>query len=425
MMSTFNLFAVSANAKETAINTEQTLDTGMLCRRGSMAAYNLRRESNITQAIGKEEQDDFYDLGALVEMALEFDMCQPQHAAFVMAYALGSSSPAAWGTGFKHTITPRSGDLDVSRSNPSFTMGMRYGKQHTARYASCFIDSFKLSAKKDSWLTLSAAIKGTGKRSTIMTSEDVTALYNASSLNLATNGVDGSDPATRLDAVHQVKVQVPSSNEWVDVAVTAASNATPAVLTITPPGGNNTSTTYRILYNQKITGSYAWATLPSRVVEPPLRISDFIVKVGAKWDGSVITGGHSIGADIKEFTWDFANGIAAEFVPGGTTGYASRALREGRTQKITLDRDFRDYIIARYLDNNEDLVIQAKATGTEFESGKNYYIDIVFPKVRVIGAPLKEDGKRLGETGDFQVLEDSTYGSVWVQVANKVSAYAG
>lgn len=257
-----------------------------------------------------------------------------------------------------------------------------------------------------------------------MTSEDVTAAYNASSLTLgANNAVDGSDATTRLDAVHQVKVRVPSTNEWVDVVATSASNATPAVIAITPPGNNAGNTTYRVLYNQKITGTYAWATLPARVSEPPLRISDFVVKVGAKWDGSAITGGHSIGTDIKEFTWDFANGINCEFVPGGTTGYASRALREGRIQKITLDRDFRDYIMARYLDNNEDFVIQAIATGTEFETGKAYFINIVFPQVRVMAVPVKEDGKRLGETGDLIVMEDSAYGSVWTQVGNQVATY--
>jgi hypothetical protein len=424
MQTTFNLFAVSANAKETAINTEQTLDTGMLCRRGSMIAYNPRRESNINQAIGKEEADDIYDLGSLVQMDLEFDMCQAQHSALILAYALGTVSTAAWGTGYKHTITPRSGDLEVARANPSFTIAMRYAKQFAARYASAFIDSFKMTMKKDSWLMLTATLKATGKRSTIVASEDVMGAYNASNLTLSANGLDGSDANTRLDAIHQVKVQVPTTLEWNDVTVTAASNATPAVITITPPGGNNASTTYRILYNSKITGGLAWATFPSRVVEPPLRISDFIVKVGAKWDGSAITGGHSIGADIKEFSWEFSNGITPEFVPGGTTGYASRALRSGRTQRITLDRDFRDYILGRYLDNNEDFVIQAIATGSEFESGKNYFINIVFPKVRIMAAPSKEDGTRLGETADIIALEDSTYGSVWTQIGNKVSAYA-
>lgn len=422
--STFNLFGVSANAKETAINTEQTLDTGMLCRRGSLITFDQRRESNVDEAIGKEEPDTLYDLGALANMSLDFKKCQPQHAAFIMAYGLGAISSAAWGTGYKHTITPIAGDLDSARSNPSFTMAMRYAKQHTARFASGLIDSFRMGMKKDSWLTLAATIRATGKRSTIMFSEDVVAAYNASSLTLAANGVDGSDAQTRLDAVHQVKVQVPTTNEWVDVVVTAVSAASPAVLTITPPGGVATSTTYRILYNQKITGSYSWATLPSRVIESPLRISDFVVKIGAKWDGSAITGGHSMNAEIKELTWEFNNELKCEFVPGGTGSYANRATRDGRTQKIILDRDFKDYILSRFLDNNETFVIEAKATGAEFEAGKNYFIDIVFPKVGVLADPYEEDGKKLGEKGDLIILEDSTYGSVWTQVANKVSAYA-
>ena len=103
-MATHNLIAVSANNQETAINAEQTLDTAMLCAIGNVPNLEPRRESNAEEAIGKEEPDAVYDLGSVAAMPMEFPMGQPQHFAFLLAYALGAISTAAAGTGYEHTI---------------------------------------------------------------------------------------------------------------------------------------------------------------------------------------------------------------------------------------------------------------------------------------------------------------------------------
>jgi len=50
-------------------------------------------------------------------------------------------------------------------------------------------------------------------------------------------------------------------------------------------------------------------------------------------------------------------------------------------------------------------------------------VEIIFPKVGVLNAPLSVDGKRLAEAGDLQVLEDDTYGSVIVKVKNLQATY--
>lgn len=422
---THNLFAVSALLRETGINTEQTLSHGFKIDRSAMYRFARRRESDGDEAIGLEEAGSLYDLGALADLSFSFKKCQPQMAALILAYGLGSVSTAAWGTGQKHTITPIAGDLDTARSNPSFTGAMRYGKWLLKeRFASNFVDNFQMRLKKDSWLELSGNIRATGKRATTVFSESITAAYNATTLTLA-NGVSGGAVVQdRLDNVHHVRVQVPTTLEWKDVVVTAASAATPCILAIVAPGGVATSTTYKVIYNQAEAGSYTWASFPNRVVESPLRISDFVVKLGGKWDGSVWLEGHTMNAEIKELVWDFNNNLKCEFVPGGTGSYANRALRDGRTQKLTLDRDFRDYIVGQRLDENDTFSIYAKATGAEFETGKNYYVWIVFPKVGVIDTPYKEDGGRLAEDCEFQILQDETYGSVWAQVANMVATYA-
>src|SRR3990172_6491471 len=98
-LSRYNLLAVSANAKETALNTEQTLDTSMLVDISTLLDLDHRREDNTDELTGKEEPDTVYDLGAFSGGTLEFSKAQAQHFGFVYAYALGKATPAAWGTG--------------------------------------------------------------------------------------------------------------------------------------------------------------------------------------------------------------------------------------------------------------------------------------------------------------------------------------
>src|SRR5512134_1511964 len=102
----YNLLAVSALNKETAINTEQTLDTTMLVAKGDVISLVPRREDNRDELTGKEEPDTVYDLGAMSELSMNFEKAQPQHFGFGYAYALGGVGVSAWGTGYKHVITP-------------------------------------------------------------------------------------------------------------------------------------------------------------------------------------------------------------------------------------------------------------------------------------------------------------------------------
>ena len=122
-----NLFAVSANARETAINTEQALDTTMLIGLSDVPNREPRRESNADELTGKEEPDAIYDLGGTAAMPVNFPKAQAQHFAWLLAYALGTTTSAAAGDGYKHTITPIEGDLDADRSLPSMTGAFRYG----------------------------------------------------------------------------------------------------------------------------------------------------------------------------------------------------------------------------------------------------------------------------------------------------------
>ena len=416
-LANYNLLAVSANAAETAINTEQTLDTSLLVDKSTIISLTPKRESNKDELTGLEEADTIYDLGNLANSTLPFSKAQAQHFGFGYAFALGSRSVAAYGTGYKHTIIPTS-SMDL----PGFTGAQRLGSTiMKRRFASLYVDQLTATFAKDSWAKLSLGIKGTGKYTDNMFKENVTAAYNATSLTLAAKGVEGATAGLRVDNIHQVRVLVPATGEYVDVVVTAVSAATPAVLTIVAPGVAATSTTYEVLYTPTESG---WMTFPSRVVEPPLRVTDLVITLGGKWSGTAFLGGRSLSQEVDSIEHVINNNLTVENRPGGTGSYANYAIRQGREQTLKLTRQMRDFILQQRIVDNEYFGVRMKATGAEFETGKNYYVDVVFPKCAVLNAPISVGGNELSEAGDLQVLQDATYGSVLVEIANKVTAYA-
>jgi hypothetical protein len=316
-----------------------------------------------------------------------------------------------------HTMTATS-----AMRLPCFTGALRYGQLiGKRRFADLFVDTIKSTFAKDDWAKVTGSIKGSGKFTDSIVKEQVTAAYNATELTLAANGVQGADAATRLDNVHQIRVLVPATGEWVEVAYSAVSDATPAIITIAAPGGEATQTTYELLYQPT---ESAWMSFPPRVIESPLRVTDLIVNLGGKWNGTTILGGRALGMEIKSIEHNLNNSMAIEFRVGGTGTYANYAARGGRTQTIALNREMRDWILQQRLADNEHFTVYAKATGAEFEAGKNYFIEMVWPKCYLLKSPISVDGKFLGEAGDLEVFEDDTYGSVWMQVGNQVSAYA-
>ena len=413
-----NLFSVSANAKETAINTEQTMNVSMMIGLEDVIMREHRRESNADEATGYEEPDQIYDLGTLSSGTINFSKMQPQHAAFVMAYALGVNATTAKGAGYQHAISPISGDLDSSRSNPSFTAMQRLGNAVLkTRFISMFIDSFTFTAAKDSWCSLSAELKGTGKYVKNTTTEVVSANGNAVSLTLAANAVQGATAQARLDSIHRVRVEL-TAGVWTEVTCTAVSAATPAVLTITSAGGAATPFNYQILYVPSEAAAFT-----AKIQEVPLRVSELTVVVGGKWNGTTFSGGRTVSSEISNLEWKFANNLEIEFVPGAGGSYASRCFRPAREQTLTIDRQMRDAIMQQLTIDNEEFGIRVLCEGALYDATYKYQVEIIFPQLAILSSNPGVDGKVLSESNEITIMEDATYGSAIVRVQNLQTAY--
>ena len=422
-LASHNLLAVSARRQEPAINTEQELDTLLLADLNTVLNYQAMKFANRDELTGKEEADRLYDLGGKVAGTLSFTRAQPQHFAFLLAYGLGAVTTAGLGaTGFRHTIRPRYGEVDAARSNPSFTAAMRLGSQVLKRrFTSCFVDQVKVEFPKDGWAKISGAVKGTGKVGDNTCLEEVAAPYNAGSLTLAANGVAGESAAERLSNVQAVQVLNPATLAWDEVAYSAVSEAVPGVITISSAGRRRQPHHLPGLlfaYGKRLD------RFPARLEEPPLKVSQVEVTLGGRWDGSSFAGGSRLAAELRGITWTVKNYLTPENTPGAGAGYANRAFRYGREQTLTFDRDFRDFLVAQHLKDNDTLAVHLKAAGPEFEAGLNYLVELVFPRVAVLSAPVKVNQRRLGEEVQFAVLEDDDFGSVIAYVQNQVSGYA-
>jgi hypothetical protein len=420
-----NQIAVSAYARETAINTEQTLDLSLLAQVSDMIQPQFRRENNLDEMTGREEADTIYNNGKTVAGSLSFPKAQPQHFAFLYAFCLGQIATVAAGDGYEHTIIPISGDLDAYRSIPSFTAAQRYGlTAYKERFASMFVDSITARFARDAWVDISAQIMGTGKTTVSLVEEEVEASDDAVSLTLAANGVAGGagagNAAARLDAIHQIKVEL-DTGVWTEVAFTAVSDATPAVITIVAPGAETETVTYKIIYAPE---EAAWMTFPARVSQTPLRVSEVTLMIGGTWDGTTLAGGRELACEVNSIEHQLSNNGAIEFCLGTDGAYASRYFRDGRTQTLRLDRELRDYIIRNYIDQGETFGVSILAEGAVFDDPHKYQVLLVFPKCAVLQAPISANGKRLAEAGDLQVMEDDTYGSVIVKVKDMVEEYA-
>jgi hypothetical protein len=421
-LATHNLLAVSAQKQEVAMNIEQELDTTLLVDLNTVLNYQAVKNPNREEVTGKEEADRLHDFGGKVVGTLTFSRAQPQHFGFLLGYGLGAvaTSPAGTG-GFRHTILPQSGEVDAARSNPSFTAAMRFGRQvMKRRFASCFIDQVRMDFSKDGWAKISGTVKGSGKVVDNTLMEEVAAAYNATSLTLAANGVSGDTPQELLSNVQAVQVLNPTTQAWEEVAYQAVTAATPGVITITAPGATGESTSYRVYYVPSESG---WMNLPDRVEEPPLKVSQLNVTVGGRWDGASFQGGYPLTTELRGVTWILKNNLTPESTPGAGGNYANRAFRTGREQSLKFDKDFRDFLLAQNLKDNDTLGIYLKATGPEFAPGVNYQVELVFPRVAVLGTTVKVYQRRLGEEVEFAVLEDDTYGSVVAYVQNQVSGY--
>lgn len=129
---------------------------------------------------------------------------------------------------------------------------------------------------------------------------------------------------------------------------------------------------------------------------------------------------------VRSIEWRFNNNPDAEdlYRLGAGLGFAA-AERMERTQTLTLNYDYQDDTEQTRLTSQTEVAFQWKIRGAQIESGFYYGMNLIFPKLQLTTARRGVDRGKLVNQLEFQVLEDTTFGSVILDVFNVQTAYAG
>jgi hypothetical protein len=176
----------------------------------------------------------------------------------------------------------------------------------------------------------------------------------------------------------------------------------------------------------------AWLPLSqSKVDQPPLRCNQVQVYMGGHFDGANFLGGYRLGNACNGVEWSVQNNSAQPFL-ANDRDYAGAADRGERVQTLKVDRRMADALHQAKLEagggDNQDepeyFALRLIAEGPEYEDGYTYMARITFPRVALLGVSPNLDGRKLAESLDLAVLADPDYGSVIVEVRDKVATYA-
>ena len=386
---------------------------------GSFLALKRATEDDAGEICGREGPSQLFRVSYPADGKFNQKRARPDFCLWTLAYFLGFAGAESAGTGaYKHTITPLAGP-----DHPAFTMCQRRGESvMKERFAHNLVKGFKLSLG-DAWVGMEAEITGAGKRDTNYTKEVVEAAENQTSLTLSANAVEGDTAAERLENVRLVRVKKTGEQQWTTVAVTAVSGATPGVLTIVAPGTESGGIDYEIYYHP---AEAACFDPPAALAESPMRLAEAKVVLDGYFDGSDVLGGIDIGQELVSCEVKGDNELKVEHVPDGSGAfYAAQSHRVSRGVSIKTTRRFSDIVRQVQADENQLISVLLRIRGAEIpESGGVIFgMDLIFPRVGVVDAPIVVKDKILAEEGDLRALVDPTWGMCRVIGWNTVSQY--
>jgi hypothetical protein len=381
-------------------------------------------EDNRDQITGGEGPSEIYYGGHTAAGKLSQKRVKPDFLALVLAHFFGACTSTSVGTSaFRHAITPLP-DLD----HPSFTLVQRRGHSILKeRLAGNHIEGFTLELG-ESWASLSAEVKGWGKREVNYFQEVISAPANSTSITLAANAVEGGDAAERLENVFRVRAKDVGVEVWSLPGVSGVSGDTPAVLSLRSAVG--TSADPIDFHVDYIPQEPAWCTFPPAVDESPLKLVEAKVVVDGYYNGTDLVGGEVISADALSFSIAGTNNLVIKHAPDGSGAlHAVQSLRGGRQVTIKLSEKLKNTIRQYQLDHadTERLAVALVLQGAEIDpgSGIRFGAELIFPSCGILAATIAVHDKFLAQEGDLIVLDDGVYGGAIIRCYNRQAGYLG
>jgi len=173
---------------------------------------------------------------------------------------------------------------------------------------------------------------------------------------------------------------------------------------------------------------------PAVVAESYLRYGDVELTRGGALSGTVGAGTLAVGSSptsfktaLKKFEYGVSSDPRPIYEMGDNSGYVSRVERGERwNHSLSAVLEMADDTHKTALINGTEYVLNIPIVGGVIAGGSgnlNYTAELIFPRVVYREARKDLDGDVVVVKADFEVMEDTTYGSVIVKVQNKQSAY--
>lgn len=235
LRSKLNLMSVSAKNAEEQFNQGRITDTSFAVSTSDLFNVTPRRETNANEGTGKEEPDQVYYLGQTAKAGMSFDKAMSHHFGFLGAFALGQCVSTLIGSrAVKHVLTPLLNDLDIQRSNPTFSSVQKYAGIAKRWISSCAVDSMTVTFEKDSFAKVKADILASGQIKDSLETVTVVDAPDTTTLTLPLFQVAGETAKERLAAIHLIQCEL-APGVWYDVTATAVSEGLNAEISLIPP----------------------------------------------------------------------------------------------------------------------------------------------------------------------------------------------
>jgi len=158
---------------------------------------------------------------------------------------------------------------------------------------------------------------------------------------------------------------------------------------------------------------------PSRVSESYMTYGDVTLNKGGTYDGTSVTGGTDISAELVDFKLTFKNNGKGVYLIGDNSGQVGQ-IRRGSKYEVTLEAtlEFEDQSHRNDLLAGNEFVLELPIVGGVADQTANYTIQVILPRVAYRQAKKGVDDGILRVAAEFAVLSDPTYGGIILNVIN-------
>ena len=399
--------------------TPAALSKLFLFDENSQVQVTQTRETNQGEKTGHVEPTEVSVLSSDSAGTLTQAKATPDAMAWAFAFAFGHRSTVEIDVGqsYRHTSA-----LTQYPTNPSyFTLAHRRGGSGGAaadfrRHYALGINTLSLTAAKDAFMTMALGVLGIGLSDDNIVTEHITANDDATTLTLANDPVGSSDPIK----AQNVTVWADMDDDGIyerEVFATAYDSGT-NVLTITSLGGGGDPIDYRVTYQVVPTASgHSWADLSALLTaeEFVLKAANIQIFLATAFSSlAPITKGLTgqVGlCEVLRFQYDLDwKGSTGKCWRIGSTPSDSATQVElgSMEQKLTLDRQARDYLFKQNFDENTALGFYFDAIGPNIPGTSTpFSVKMAIPRLKFLTKDFQATDGKWVEAGSLVVLKDT------------------